>query len=149
MTGQESGLQGIAHAIQLAVAPVFLVSGVGALLAVLTHRLSRIIDRARTLEAVLASPIANEHMHAELGALTRRARLINRAISLATTSALLICSVVTILFIGAFAGVDTSTLVGMVFIGAMLSLIIGLLYFLREVHVAIRSLRIGAPPRIP
>ena len=149
MTGQESGLQGIAHAIQLAVAPVFLVSGVGALLAVLTHRLSRIIDRARAVEAVLASPIANEHMHSELLALTRRARLINRAISLATTSALLICGVVTVLFIGAFAGFDTSTLVGVVFIGAMLSLIIGLLYFLREVHVAIRSLRIGAPPRIP
>ena len=148
MTGQESGLQGIAHAIQLAVAPVFLVSGVGALLAVLTHRLSRIIDRARTLEAVLASPIANEHMHAELRALTRRARLINRAISLATTSALLICGVVTVLFVGAFAGFDTSTLVGVVFIGAMLSLIAGLIYFLREVHVAIRSLRIGAPPGI-
>ena len=149
MTGQESGLQGIAHAIQLAVAPVFLVSGVGALLAVLTHRLSRIIDRARMLETALASPIANEHMHAELGALTQRARLINRAISLATTCALLICGVVTILFIGAFTGFDTSTLVGVVFIGAMLSLIIGLLYFLREVHVAIRSLHIGAPPRIP
>ena len=149
MTAQESGLQGMAHAIQLAVAPVFLISGVGALLAVLTHRLSRIIDRARVLEAALASPIAHEHMHTELGALTERARLINRAISLATTSALLISGVVTIMFVGAFAGFDTSMLVGVVFIGAMLSLIVGLLYFLREVHVAIRSLHLGAPPRLP
>ena len=149
MTAQDSGLPGIAHAIQLAVAPVFLVSGVGALLAVLTHRLSRIIDRARLLEAALASPIADEHMHTELAALSRRARLINRAIGLATTCALLICSVITLLFVGAFAGVDVSTLVGLVFIVAMLALIGGLLSFLREVQIAIRSFRIGAPPRIP
>ena len=149
MTAQDSGLPGIAHAIQLAVAPVFLVSGVGALLAVLTHRLSRIIDRARLLEAALASPIADQHMHAELASLSRRARLINRAIGLATTCALLICSVITLLFVGAFAGVDVSTLVGLVFIIAMLALIGGLFSFLREVQIAIRSLRIGAPPRIP
>jgi hypothetical protein len=149
MTAQDSGLPGIAHAIQLAVAPVFLVSGVGALLAVLTHRLSRIIDRARLIEAALASPIADEHMHTELAALSRRAGLINRAIGLATTCALLICSVITLLFVGAFAGVDVSTVVGTVFIVAMLALIGGLLSFLREVQIAIRSLRIGAPPRIP
>lgn len=139
----------IAHAIQLAVAPVFLVSGVGALLAVLTHRLSRIIDRARLLEAALTSPIANDHMHAELATLTRRAQLINRAIGLATTCALLICSVITLMFLGAFAGFDASILVGVVFIVAMLALIGGLLSFLREVQIAIRSLRIGMPPQIP
>lgn len=146
---QESGLTGIAHAIQLAVAPVFLVSGVGALPAVLTHRLSRIIHRARLLEAALASPIANDHMHAELASLTRRAKLINRAIGLATTCAPLICSVITLMFLGAFAGFDASTFVGVVFIAAMLALIGGLLSFLREVQIAIRSLRIGMAPQIP
>lgn len=146
---QESGLPSLAHAIQLAVAPVFLVSGVGALLAVLTHRLSRIIDRARQLEAMLASPMADQHVYAELAALTRRAKLINRAIGLATTCALLICSVITLLFLGAFAGFDASTIVGVVFIAAMLALIGGLLSFLREVQIAIRSLRIGMPPQIP
>ena len=146
---QESGLSTIAHAIELAVAPVFLVSGVGALLAVLTHRLSRIIDRARLLEAAVASPMANEHMFTELAALTLRAKLINRAIGLATTCALLICSVITVLFLGAFAGFDASTVVGIVFIAAMLALIGGLLSFLREVQVAIRSLRIGLPTKVP
>jgi hypothetical protein len=149
MIVQETGVTSIAHAIQLAVAPVFLVSGVGALLAVLMQRFSRIIDRARLLEAAMASPMANDQMVAELAALTQRAKLINRAISLATTCALLICSVITILFLSAFAGFDASKVVGVVFIGAMLMLIGGLFNFLREVQIAIRSLRIGLPPQIP
>ena len=78
--------------------------------------------------------------------LSRRARLINRAISLATISALLVCAVIAALFFGVFFSIDVSTLVGLVFIASMLTLMGGLLAFLREVHVAIRSLRIG-PPR--
>lgn len=149
MVAQESGVSSIAHAIQLAVAPVFLLTGVGALLGVLTHRLSRIIDRARAVEAAVASPIASDQLHTELAALTRRATLINRAISLSTTCGLLICCVITVLFLSAFAGFDASTLIGVVFIGAMLTLIGGLFSFLREVRVAIRSVRIGLPPQLP
>lgn len=93
--------------------------------------------------------MADAHVHAELAALTRRAKLINRAIGLATTCALLICSVITLMFLGAFAGFDASMLIGVVFIAAMLALIGGLLSFLREVQLAIRSLRIGMPPQIP
>ena len=93
--------------------------------------------------------MANEHMFTELTALTHRAKLINRAIGMATTCALLICLVITLLFVGAFTGVDVSTLVGIVFIVAMLALIGGLLSFLREVQIAIRSLRIGLPTKIP
>ncbi len=146
---QASGLTGIVHAIELAVAPVFLVSGVGGLLAVLTHRLSRIIDRARLLEAVLAGPLANDDMHDELKTLTHRAKLTNRAISMATSSALLICAVITVLFVAAFAGFDASILVGIVFIVALVALMGSLLSFLREVQVAIRSLKLGPPPRTP
>ena len=54
---QDSGITGIAHVIQLSVAPVFLLSGIGAMLAVMTNRLARVIDRARALEAkVTADP---------------------------------------------------------------------------------------------
>ena len=149
MTAQVSDLTTIGHAIQLAVAPVFLVSGVSGLLAVLAHRLSRIIDRARLLETALVSPLANDQMHAELAALAHRAKLTNRAISLASTCALLICAVITILFLGVFAGFDASLPVGIVFIAAMVALMGALFSFLREVQVAIRSLSIGAPQRIP
>jgi len=54
---QDSGITAVAHVIQLSVAPVFLLSGIGAMLAVMTNRLARVIDRARTLEAkVTADP---------------------------------------------------------------------------------------------
>ena len=71
------------HAIQLAVAPVFLLSGVSAMLAVLTNRLARIIDRGRHLEAGLprAAPETAPAMRDELSVLSQRARLINWAIS--------------------------------------------------------------------
>jgi hypothetical protein len=143
-----SGLAAIAHVIQLAVAPVFLLSGVGALLAVLTNRLARIIDRARALESGL--PAASEprrlELESELATLCRRARLVNRAISLVTTCGLLVSAVIAALFLGVFFEVDVSTPVGLVFIAAMLVLIGGLFTFLREVYLATHTLRIGPPP---
>jgi hypothetical protein len=132
VTLQEPGVSAIAHVIQLAVAPVFLLSGVGAMLSVLTNRLGRIIDRARALQ-----------LETDLGALARRAGLINRAIGLCTTSALLVCAVIGVLFVGAFLKTDLSALVGLMFIIAMLALVGALVSFLREIQIATRSVRIG------
>ncbi|MGE0160260.1 MAG: DUF2721 domain-containing protein [Dehalococcoidia bacterium] len=136
----DSHLATIASVIQLAVAPVFLVSGVAAMLAVLANRLGRIIDRARVLEA-LVSPDAMAIE--ELRALSERARLINRSITLATTSALLVCTVIVVLFLGTFLTIDLATIVALLFVAAMAALITGLLTFLREVRLATRTLRIG------
>jgi hypothetical protein len=137
----------LAHAIQLAVAPVFLLSGIGALLAVLTNRLSRVIDRARALEArhPAAAPAELAELEKRLVTLSERGRLISRAILLVTICALLICTVVAALFVAAFFGFDASELVGLIFIIAMFSLIGGLVAFLREIYLATRSLRIGLP----
>jgi len=139
----------IAHVIQLAVAPVFLLSGMAGLLAVLTNRLGRIIDRARRLEEKLApaglsagSPEAAA-IHADLATLSRRARLINAAVTLCTSSALLICAVIAVLFLSAFLRFDLTATVAFLFVAAMLALFGGLLFFLREVFVATASLRIG------
>src|SRR5439155_10364626 len=78
-----SGLMDIARLIQSAVAPVFLLTGVAATLGVLTNRLARIVDRARTLEQRLAGhPGSAQHLHADLAVLARRARYTNVAISL-------------------------------------------------------------------
>lgn len=141
----DSQIAAIGHVIQLAVAPVFLLTGVSGLLAVLTNRLSRIIDRARTLEERLPSAAAPAEagMDTELRLLSRRARLINRAVSLCTTCALLICAVIVALFLGAFLSSDVSVLIGLIFIGAMLALFIALVNFLREIFLATRHLRIG------
>jgi hypothetical protein len=141
----------LAHAIQLAVAPVFLLSGIGALLAVLTNRLSRVIDRARSLEArhPQEEPAERRELESRLATLSERGRLISRAILLVTICALLVCTVVAALFMGAFFGFDASRLVGVVFILAMFSLIGGLVTFLREIFLATRSLRIGPPAPRP
>ena len=135
----------IGHIIQLAVAPVFLLTGVSGLLAVLTSRMARIIDRARVLEERLPKAPGSDQagIHAELRHLSQRARLINTAISLCTVCALLICAVIVALFVGGFLSTDASVVIGVVFTGAMLALFAGLVSFLREIHVATKSLRIG------
>jgi hypothetical protein len=135
----------IARVIQLSVAPVFLISGIAALLSVLSGRLARLVDRARVLEARAGAqddevPAA---VHEELDVLSRRSKLIYRAITLGTTSALLICCVVASLFISALLEYPISKIVGAMFIAAMFALIATLLFFLREVFLATRTLRIG------
>ncbi len=142
----ESPIFGLAHTIQLAVAPVFLLSGVGAFLSVLTSRLARIIDRTRALEAA-AGGADNGTIGAELRVLAARARLINRAISLSTYCALLVAGVIAALFLGAFVRLDLSAVVAVAFVAAMLALIAGLLSFLREVHLGIRWMRETLRPR--
>jgi hypothetical protein len=143
----ESQLLDIAHVIQLAVAPVFLLSGVGVTLTVLTNRMARIIDRARVLEDRLAegaAPVAAKAYTDEIETLSRRARLIQRAITLSTCSALLICVVIVILFLRAFLAVNLAALVAILFITSMLSFIGALVNFLREIFEGTAGLRFGA-----
>jgi uncharacterized oligopeptide transporter (OPT) family protein len=142
---QASHIQDAARLIQLAIAPVFLLTGVGTLLGVLSSRLGRTIDRARTLESLLegADEERIERMDAELAVLSRRAKLIYRAIALGVITALLICSVIASLFISAFTRIDVTLVVAGLFIAAMAALISTLLLFLREVFLATRVLRIG------
>lgn len=141
----QSQVVAIGHVIQLAVAPVFLLTGVSGLLGVLTNRLARIIDRARVLEERLAKAPETDQaaLHVELRHLSQRARLINTAVSLCTVCALLICAVIVALFVGGFLATDASVVIGVVFTAAMLALFAGLVSFLREIYVATRSLRIG------
>jgi len=137
----------IAHVIQLSVAPVFLLTGVAALLSVMTSRLGRIIDRARVIEErwgeneVPARPAER----AELATLARRARLASWAINLCTSAALLVCAVIAALFIDAFLGPNLKWAVGVFFVASMVALIGGLTCFLREVSLATHTLRIGTP----
>ena len=135
----------VAHAIQLAVAPVFLLSGIGAMLAVMTNRLGRIIDRARTIEQRLenVSPDSGAGYNQDLAVLSKRAKLISRAITLCTTTALLICTVVAVLFLNAFLRLDAAIPVSFLFITAMLTFFAGLVWFLREIYLATVNLRIG------
>ncbi len=135
----------VAHVIQLAVAPVFLLTGIGAILAVMTNRLGRIIDRARVLEDKLdrALPELVATLRADLAILSRRAKLINRAITLCTTTALLICTVIAVLFLSASLRFDGRIPVTILFVAAMATFFLGLVWFLREIYLATVNLRIG------
>ena len=135
----------VAHAVQLAVAPVFLLTGIGAFLMVMTNRLGRVIDRARTLEERLerAAPESVAILRADLAVLSRRAKLNGRAITFCTATALLVCTMIAVLFVSAFLGFEASIPVAVLFVAAMLSFFLGLLWFLREIYLATKSLRIG------
>ena len=143
--GPVSPVSDIAHVIQLAVAPVFLLSAVAAFLGVLTNRLGRIIDRGRRIEEKLAqaTPGESDALHDMLRTLSRRAKLVSAAITLCTTCALLICCVVIVLFLSAFVHLTLNKASAFLFIAAMLALFAGLLFFLREIFLATSVLRIG------
>lgn len=138
-------ISNIAHAIQLAVAPVFLLTAIGAILGVMANRLGRVIDRARTLEGRLESapPAESAAIKAHLKILSRRAKMINLALTFCTMTALLVCTVIALLFSGSFVRFDITIPVAALFIMAMVLLVLGLLWFLREVFLATASLRIG------
>lgn len=136
---------GIGQVIQLAVAPVFLLSGIGVILTVLTNRLARVVDRARRLEDAARASSGPDlaARRRELDVMATRARLMNRAITLGTLSALLVALVVVVLFLAAFLHFEAAAAVAALFVLAMLCLIGALLYFLREVFIAVAALRIG------
>ncbi len=141
---QATPVSTIAHLIQLAIAPVFLLAGIGAILNVLAQRLARIVDRARVLEAEYNSLDESERSRAatELEILDRRMSVVNRAISACTASALFVCLVISILFVADLAQIEWGRPIAVLFILAMLLLIAGLLFFLYEIRLAARSLRV-------
>ena len=137
----------IAHAIDLAVAPVFLLSGIGVLLGVLTNRLARIVDRARKVEESLrqATVAAHDDGREQLRVAASRAKFINVSITLGTIAALLVALVVAVLFASTFVPLNLAGPVAVLFVLAMAALVGALLSFLLEVRIAIAALRIGSP----
>lgn len=134
----------VAHIIQLAIAPVFTLAGIGALLNVMANRLARVVDRWRTLEAGLAEASGELHRLSvmELAVLDKRMARIHRAISLSTLAALLICVVIILLFTGQLTPVPVAEAVSVLFVASMIFLSIALVSFLMEVRIASRTLRV-------
>jgi len=152
----ETHITDITHVIQLAVAPVFLLTAIGTLITALNNRLGRVIDRRRVLQERLAGGThpapksirddAAAEVRSELHRLARRARLIYFSILAAVTAALLVCLVVASAFLGALLTVELARLVAVLFILAMRALIVCLGLFLREVFLAVadRALKLPA-----
>ena len=136
-------LTDIGHVIQLAIAPVFMLTAIGTVINVLAGRLGRAVDRRRVLVAVLPGLAAElaELAQAEVGFEVRRIRLIYLAISMAVLSGLLVCVLISLAFIDAFVAMDFAKLIAALFILAMVALIASLTIFLREIFLSINSPR--------
>ncbi|MDN4038065.1 DUF2721 domain-containing protein [Massilia sp. YIM B02443] len=130
----------IGHVIQLAIAPVFLLTGVATKLTVLTNRLARIIDRTRVLEDRLKVS-ANAEYSEELELLYRRSHLVNFAIASSTACGLLVCVVIAMLFAGDTTGIVLDQYIAACFVLAMLGLTSSFVYFLREIFLSARFMR--------
>ncbi len=141
----DNTMSDITHTIQLSVAPVFLLSALGTTLSVLTTRLSRIIDRARLVEGRYDSLSEVEQGHArnELGILSRRARLIHRALTAGVGAALSVCVLITVAFVGYIVQANLGVVVAVFFIIAMGLFVFSLVSFMREVVLSLGSLRFG------
>jgi hypothetical protein len=133
----------VARLIQLAVAPVFLLTAVGTIIGVLSTRLGRAVDRSRYLEERLRQmlPEGQTLAREELAVLSRRVRLVYGAMVLAVICALFVGLLIAVAFVDAFIEVDLSKFIGLLFIGAMVAFIFSLLVFLREIFLAVTSAR--------
>ncbi len=117
----------VTHVIQLAIAPVFLLTAVGTLLNVLISRLGRAVDRRRVLAA------------------ERRVQLIYMAVFLAVATALLICLLIALAFLDALIAADLAQVVAILFMIAMLALIGSLALFMREVYLGVNTVPSSIP----
>ena len=134
----------VAQVIQLAVAPVFLLAGIGAFLNVCAGRLSRIVDRARTVEPLLLQSRGAEHDRwlREIQVLDRRMALVSRAIFLSVLAAVLICAVVVLLFAAGLTNAHFGTAIALLFIVSMIAIGGGFAVFLVETRLGSRAVRI-------
>lgn len=145
----ETHIAAITHAIQLAIAPVFLLTAIGTIINALTGRLARAVDRRRQVEEILPAHEGGtrEKLEIELAILARRILIVIRAIALAVASALLVCLLIGTAFAAAFVSIDLSRPVAALFIVSMIALTGSLLFFLREVFLAAQSVHPSAWPQ--
>jgi uncharacterized membrane protein (DUF485 family) len=135
----------ISKAIELALGPVFLLTGISGMLNVMSGRLSRIIDRGRYLTERQTENIFihQEDINKELKTLERRRHYTSLAITSCTVSALMVCLVIVTLFLEAMFNAPLSSIIGYLFIMAILALVVGLGFFLREVHQSSKTVRLN------
>jgi len=143
LSSDANSVNTVSHLIQLSVAPVFLLAGVGSLLGVLVSRLSRIVEKSERLNGLLLTEKAenpidkrSSDIRLQRQSLEKRRHLLNQAILACTMTGLFVALVIMIMFLSAFFAFNGSLAIAVLFIVAMGALIIGLLLFLREIYFA-------------
>jgi len=155
MIDPDSHIALITHAIQLAIAPVFLLTAIGTLINAQAGRLARAVDRRRQIEDELLPAAAEgdgplrSSLESELAILARRIITTIRAIALAVISALLVCVLIGTAFAAAFVSIDLSRPVALMFIAAVIALTLSLLFFMHEVFLAAQAVNPRAWPQPP
>ena len=138
--------------IQLAITPVILISGVGALMLTLTNRMGRIVDRTRTIAGQVRGAARSAgsgqveaeraHFESQLEIMWRRAKLIRRAVMFAGVSMLLSCVLVMVIFIDASLRREFGAELVVIFVASIVCLILALVAFLRDIVVSLHALRL-------
>lgn len=130
--------------IQLAITPVILLSGVGALMLTLTNRMGRVVDRTRSLAGAMRAATGEERAHFEtqLGIMWRRAKLIRLAVTLAALSMLLACLLVMVIFVDASIQREFGAEMVAIFVASVGCLIAALVAFLRDIWMSLRALQL-------
>jgi MFS family permease len=142
----DTDLSTVTHGIQLAVAPVFLLTAVAAMIGTVAGRLARIIDRARTIEDRIRAAPATDAMiaaYTELAGLRFRGRLVNSCIALLTSCAILIGLTIVVLFLGETTELQIFRLATIFFLSGVVCFLLALLCFLAETLLATRILKFG------
>ena len=138
MTNLDTHFMDITRVIQLAIAPIFMLSAIATIINVLITRLSRAVDRRRTLEEHLTI-YQDEHLEqaiAELRLLQKRIMLVLWAVSLAVLAGLMVCLLVGTAFAGAYLSLDLTGGIAILFICAVIAMTGCLILFLREITLA-------------
>ena len=149
MPGSESThIALVTHTIQLAIAPVFMLTAIGTIINALTGRLARAVDRRRTIEEILENyqGARREVLAVELTILQRRIVIVMRAVVAAVISALFVCLLIGTAFSAAFTELDLSRPVALLFIGSVIALTAALGFFMHEVVLAAQSVTARAWP---
>ena len=134
----------VADTVRLALAPVFLLTAIGAFLNVCATRLSRIVDRSREIEPLLLASRGHEHDRwlGELRILDRRMSMVASAISFSVSSAVLTCLVVALLFAANFVHTKLGVAIALLFIAATVSIAVGFAIFLIETRLGAKAVRV-------
>ncbi|PJA32558.1 MAG: DUF2721 domain-containing protein [Zetaproteobacteria bacterium CG_4_9_14_3_um_filter_53_7] len=138
-------LENFIPVLQLSIAPVIVISGVGLILLSMTNRIARVIDRSRELSKILRNDEADSGRHQvrqQLMILERRSQLLRRAIEFACISLLLAASLVIVLFFVVLMDIEAVMIITLIFISCMLSLIAALIFFLVDVHTSLSALKL-------
>ena len=141
---QDAPIIEISQVITLAVAPVFLLAGIAGFLTVLSHRLSRVVDRTRQVNRYIRGATAKENKQSlefEMRLLAKRTTVINWGLRFSVCSALAICLVIMCLFISDSVLINLSSLITWLFISAMILVILSLLLLLYEVNISTSNIK--------